>query len=145
MKYVNRIPFFTAAFVLFLSLAASSASADIIPIHPGNVTGGTSPIITPAFRVDVNAVVSWVVTALGIVAALAALLWLIIGAIKWIISGGDKEKVAAARAQIIAAIIGLVIVILSFVILNFVISLLVPGANLFNLQIPNFQEAIQRP
>lgn len=56
-----------------------------------------------------------------IVAIVAALGWLIYGAFKWILSGGDKTAVEEARNHITAAIVGLVIVFLSYFVLNFVI------------------------
>lgn len=126
----------------FVLLGMYQASAFAIEINPAPHEDGSTPIIA-SFPVDVNGLVAWVITAFGIIAILAALVWLILGAIKWIISGGDKEKVAAARGQIIAAIIGLIIVILSLVIINFVISFFVPGSNIWNLQIPTFEEAIK--
>lgn len=43
--------------------------------------------------------------------ALAALLYLLVGAFEWITSGGEKEKIAKAQSKITNAIIGLVIVI----------------------------------
>jgi hypothetical protein len=42
------------------------------------------------------------------------ILW---GAVDWILSGGDKEKVSNARKRITQAIIGLVILSLVFVIM----------------------------
>jgi hypothetical protein len=49
----------------------------------------------------------------GIVLVVAAIIFffvLIIGGIRWILSGGDKAQTEAARGQITAAIVGLVIV-----------------------------------
>lgn len=79
-------------------------------------------------------VVGFVVTIAFIIAVLIALGFLIWGGIKWITSGGDKAGVEAARNGIIAAIIGLIIVFLSFFILNLVLGFF--HINLFNLQLP---------
>lgn len=54
------------------------------------------------------------------VAALLVLVFLIIGAFNWITSGGDKEKVGGARKTIFAALIGLAILALSFLIVRVV-------------------------
>lgn len=59
-----------------------------------------------------------IVTILLILAIILTLLYLIYGGIKWITSGGDKGKVDAARSHITAAIVGLIIALLSFFILN---------------------------
>lgn len=49
-----------------------------------------------------------------IAAALIALIYLIIGAFKWILSGGDKDAIGKARGTIIAALVGLTILALAF-------------------------------
>lgn len=88
---------------------------------------------------NVQGIVRWAVIILVSLGIIAALIWLIIGAIKWIISGGDKEKVSEARQQIIAAIIGLVVLLLAVVILNFVVGILGVGENIFEITIPTLQ------
>lgn len=81
--------------------------------------------------------------AIGLIFVLAVILslgYLIYGAIKWITSEGDKGHVETARNQIIAAIIGLVIIALSYLILNLVLSFFLgPGNNLTNLKLPSIQ------
>ncbi len=52
------------------------------------------------------------------IAAIAVLIMFLWGTIDWIFSGGDKEKVASARKKIISAIVGLVLISLTFVILG---------------------------
>lgn len=59
-----------------------------------------------------------------ILAAIIALVFLLMGGIRWITSGGDKSNIEGARDSIIAAIVGLVIIFLSYVILNVVLHFL---------------------
>ena len=47
---------------------------------------------------------------------------LIIGGIRYVISGGDSKKVTDAKNTIMYAIIGLIIAILAYAIVNFVIT-----------------------
>lgn len=49
-----------------------------------------------------------------VVAGLAALFYLLLGALGWITSGGSKENVDKAREKITAAVIGLVLVFIVF-------------------------------
>ena len=58
-----------------------------------------------------------------------AVIVLIIGGIRYLISGGDAKKVTDAKNTILYAIIGLVIALLSFAIVNFVISALPSGGS----------------
>jgi hypothetical protein len=57
-----------------------------------------------------GSVISAVVGFLLIVSAVLAFLFLIMGGIQWITSGGDKAGMEAARNRITAAIVGLIIV-----------------------------------
>lgn len=81
-----------------------------------------SKIINP--NTSIGDIVSFLVTFIIVISFLAALLYVVIGAFQWITSGGDKQKVADARNHIIAAIIGLIVIALSFVIINVVMTAL---------------------
>lgn len=67
-------------------------------------------------------------TILYIVGVIAVIM-LIIGGIKYVISGGDAKKVTDAKNTILYAIIGLVIAFLAFAIVNFVITALPSSDN----------------
>lgn len=60
--------------------------------------------------VGIGNIISAVVGILLIVAAILAFLFLIIGGVQWITSGGDKSGMESARNKITAAIVGLIIV-----------------------------------
>lgn len=59
-------------------------------------------------------------TALFIVAFVLALIFLIWGGIQWTTSGGDKEGIQKARLKLTYAIIGLVVTVLAFFIVNII-------------------------
>lgn len=67
-------------------------------------------------------VVGGLVTLLFIAAIIVALFYLIWGGFKWLTSGGDKGAVQQAREHIVAAIIGLVVIFLSYFILNILLQ-----------------------
>ena len=58
------------------------------------------------------------------IVGIVAVIMLIIGGIKYVISGGDSKKVTDAKNTVLYAIIGLIIAFLAFAIVNFVISAL---------------------
>lgn len=62
-------------------------------------------------------------TVLYIVGVIAVIM-LIIGGIKYVVSGGDAKKVTDAKNTVLYAIIGLIIAFLAFAIVNFVITAL---------------------
>ncbi len=62
---------------------------------------------------------------LGVVAVVIVLL----GGFKWMVAGGNDEKVAEAKRLIIAGIIGLAIILSAFAITQFVISSIVTATS----------------
>ncbi len=118
--------------ILFLSMAtpvlADVLDAGVKAAH-GTINADTS----------VGSLITFFVAFVIVLATLLALVMIVIGAIQWITSGGDKTKVDAARNHIIAAIIGLVVIALSFVIINVVISALGLG-DLMHLRIPKLTD-----
>lgn len=80
-------------------------------------------------------VVGGVITLLFVIAVVVALVFLVWGGLKWILSGGDKSAVEGARNTIVAAVVGLVIVFLAYFILNLVLTFFL-GAGLSELKIP---------
>lgn len=56
-------------------------------------------------------VISFLIKAFFVIAGLAALLYLLLGAFAWVTSGGDKENVKKAQDKIQASIIGLLILV----------------------------------
>lgn len=87
-------------------------------------------------QLDLGSVVGKFVLYAFMFGAIIALLYLLWGGFKWITSGGDSKSVDGARQHIIAAIIGLIVIFLSYIILNFVVKLLT-GTDLSNLVFPS--------
>ena len=61
-------------------------------------------------KLEVPTLVSGFIRMSMIVAAIVFFFMLVVGGIKWIMSGGDKASTEGARNQITAALVGLVIV-----------------------------------
>lgn len=86
--------------------------------------------------ITLSSVISGLITLVLVVAAIVFFFMLIIGGLKWILSGGDKAQTESARNQITAALIGLVIVFGAFAIAQVVQALF--GINIFSLELPSF-------
>ena len=56
------------------------------------------------------------------IVGIIAVIMLIIGGIKYVVSGGDAKKVTDAKNTVLYAIIGLVIAVFAYAIVNFVIT-----------------------
>ncbi len=61
---------------------------------------------------------------LFVVGVIITIALIIYSGIQWTLSGGDKEKIASARARLTYAIIGLVVIVTAFAIIKTVLSLL---------------------
>lgn len=70
-----------------------------------------------------NSIIGWGLQVAFVIAVILVLFLIIYGGIQWMTSGGDKEKISAARNRIIYAIIGLVIIFLSVFLINIVLYL----------------------
>jgi hypothetical protein len=87
--------------------------------------------------VSISGVIGPLINLIFIIAIIAALLYLVYGGFKWLTSGGDKQAVASAREHIVAAIIGLVIIFLSYFILQIIIGFFVPNFNWTTFELPD--------
>lgn len=66
--------------------------------------------------VTVENLIGGAITLVFIVASLVFFFMLIMGGIKWMMAGGDKEKTADARGQLTSALIGLIVIFLAWAI-----------------------------
>lgn len=66
---------------------------------------------TNFFQMDFGTFLSRAIDAVIIVGGLAVLLFLVWGAIDWLVSEGDKEKMSSAKGKITNAVIGLAILV----------------------------------
>ena len=120
---------FIASGLSYLSLAipAFAQKIDIKP-PPGSIPETTKLQQVPQF----------IITLLFVIGIIIAIVFLLFGGIRWIISGGDKTAVENARNTIVAAIIGLVIITAAFFILNVVFTFITGKPfELGNLCIPS--------
>lgn len=119
-----------------ISGAAATLFASL-PAFAQGITLAPPPQALPD-TVKVENVPQFIITLLFVVGIIIAIAFLIYGGIKWILSGGDKAGVEAARNHIIAAIVGLIIVIAAFFIINIVFTILTGKPfSLQNLCIPS--------
>lgn len=78
-------------------------------------------------------IISSLLKLILVIASLVFFFMLVIGGIKWIASGGDKSQTEAARNQITAALVGLVIVFAAWAIVQLISVFF--GVNILSLNI----------
>ncbi len=125
------IPLSAFALLAVATPAFAATQQQVIDLSPVNG-------VVPSSAVQVSDVIRFIINLLVVIAVIASLVYLIYGGLRWVISGGDKEKVEAARKTVVAAIIGLVVVLLSWVIITVVMQI-VTGKALNNFTLPTLQ------
>ncbi len=109
---------FSSCLILVLFALALSASAQWF--GQGGLEAPPIRGIAPAQESLITVVVRWVNYFLAIV-GLVAVVFLIWGGVQYIISAGQEEKIESAKKTITYAILGLLVIGLAAVIVNFVI------------------------
>jgi hypothetical protein len=132
-------------FVLFLIynlafiILPTPVNADFILSQPPNGgIPGSGPNATP-----LQSIISNIITLLYTIGGIGVLVMFIWGTIEWIISGGAKDKIDAARKRITNAVIGLVLMALAFFIIR-VVGQIVGFNPLGNFRIPYIGETAQQ-
>lgn len=112
MKYSRIINAFLVGCLLVMPAAALAQGLG--PVDPQSVGGVAKGALIPA----VLQIVNWLLALVALVAAL----YLLYGGLLYITSAGDQTKADKAKNTILYALVGLVVIALSFVIVNFVVS-----------------------
>jgi hypothetical protein len=101
------------AFDLSMSDGASSARG----VDQATTLFGATGIFT-----TITNVLLFVVGALSVI-------MIIVGGLRYVISGGNNANVTAAKNTILYAVVGIVVALFAYAIINFVLSSFMPGAD----------------
>jgi len=74
-----------------------------------------------------DAALTFIIRLFFIVAGLIAIFYLLLGALAWITSGGNKESVDKAREKIQAALVGIILIFVVLAIIGVVEAMFFPG------------------
>jgi hypothetical protein len=101
--------------IIFLSFSGNAFAQQIgLPrVQPD----GRGSRITGSAGDDLGTLIKNTVTLFFSIGGIGFTIMILWGTVNWILSGGDKEKIAGARKRITTAIVGLVLLSLTFVII----------------------------
>lgn len=128
MKFINKTLLifavlasfmFAASLVLPIAKVHADAKADVcqgVGLLSGN--GCT----TPPGSTSPDSLVATVINILSIVVGIAAVIMIIIGGFRFVMSGGDPKNTESARNTVLYALVGVVIVLLAQILVRFVIN-----------------------
>lgn len=115
-----------SATVVGVSLFASNALAI------GTISDGATSARGSEQPVDLfgnSGVFSQVSSVLLFIVGAIAVIMIIIGGLRYVISGGDASQVQAAKNTILYALVGIIVAILAYAVVNFVIGSFVPSSS----------------
>ena len=84
--------------------------------------GGSSSICGAAKQDDAPKIVTNVINAILFVLGIGAVVMIVIGGIRYTTSNGDASAVKGAKDTVLYAVVGLVVAMMAFLIVNFVID-----------------------
>ena len=83
--------------------------------------------VNPGAETDLNGMVATILNVVFGVVGIIAVIMIVIGGVNYTMSQGDSQKIQKAKNTIMYGIIGLVVVLLAFAIVNFVLNGLLGG------------------
>lgn len=120
-------------FASYVSAAFVVLALDVAQAHAaGNVSTGASSARASDQPVDLfgdTGVFSKISSVLLFIVGAVAVIMIVIGGLRYVISGGDSSQVQAAKNTILYALVGIIVAILAYAAVNFVINSFVPSGS----------------
>ncbi len=113
----------TPALVMAADPAPASQSATKSAVCDGlsQVGGGSCDANAPG-QTNVGDTIKQGISILSIIVGVAAVIMIIVGGLRYVLSGGDSGNVSSAKSTIMYAIVGLVVAALAQLIVQFVLK-----------------------
>jgi|SRR3989344_9803 len=105
-----------------VAYAASGIQNDVCTGSSLTFTGTNCDTTTSGAQGSLNRIVKLIVNLFSVVVGIIAVIFIIIGGIKYVTSGGEANNITAAKNTIMYAIVGLVVVALAQLIVRFVLG-----------------------
>lgn len=133
MNLIKKISMSLAALVCLVALtpavATVSAQSKADICQGIGLTAGTNSndCKDPSGSPDVNSTIRTVINLLSLVVGVVAVIMVIVGGLKYILSSGDSNSINSAKNTVLFALVGLAIVALAQVIVRFVVNRVTAG------------------
>jgi hypothetical protein len=135
-KVIMLKKIFTSYAPIVTSLAIALAFAFVHPVaaapFDGTIQGGADSARGTDQSADLfgsSGIFSTITNVLLFVLGAISVIMIIIGGLRYVVSGGNSANVTAAKNTILYAIVGVIIAILSYAIINFVLGSFTSGGD----------------
>ena len=118
-----------ALFTSYVLAALTVLAVDMTQAHAAITEGANSArgVDQPANLFGDAGVFSKISSVLLFIVGAIAVIMIVIGGLRYVISGGDATQVQAAKNTILYALVGIIVAILAYAAVNFVITSFLPG------------------
>jgi hypothetical protein len=116
-------------FITTNTFAQTSTTCDDTTLTINNGANCSKGTNTPQNLFGEGGIFQTIVNIFLYIIGAVAVLMLVYGGIRYTISGGDAKNVTAAKDTILYGVVGIVVAILAYAIVNFVIGELAPGTS----------------
>lgn len=114
------------AIILGLLMGVTSvmlpAPVGAINVFSGACQGNSNAEVCKAKNDSINPLVQTIINTLLFAVGIIAVIMIIVGGIRYVTSNGDSGQIASAKNTIMYAVIGLIVSLMAFAIVNFVIT-----------------------
>ena len=110
-----------AAFT-FVFAPLQTAYADPVDVFKDACNGSSDTTLCKGTSTGLFGVIKTVINVMLVIGGIIAVIMIILGAIRYITSNGDQAGIKAAKDTIMYSIVGLVVAILAFAIVQFVVD-----------------------
>lgn len=117
---------FLAVAILNLAFVPTSFAADLSIQGGANSAKGSDQV---ADLFGTSGIFSTITNTLLFILGAISVIMIIIGGLRYVISGGDSAAVTAAKNTILYAIVGVIVAILAYAIINFVVGSFTSGGS----------------
>jgi hypothetical protein len=119
---MSKVKLFFATLALMVGFIALVPVATSYASPASQIDGGAGKVIDSGSSVDLPTMIRKIIDLLLFAIGAVAVIMIIFGAFRYVLSGGDSSSVTAAKNTILYAVIGLVVAILAYAIVHFVTS-----------------------
>jgi hypothetical protein len=120
-----------AMFTSYVVAALTVLALDMTQAHAAITEGANSARGSdqPVHLFGDAGVFSKISSVLLFIVGAIAVIMIVIGGLRYVISGGDASQVQAAKNTILYALVGIIVAILAYAAVNFVITSFLPGGS----------------
>lgn len=130
MRYITPRKLLPASLLSAVALAASNLTAATTYAAMNLQSGANSArgADQPIDLFGATGTFSTITNVLLFIIGAIAVIMIVIGGLRYVLSGGDSSQVTAAKNTILYAIVGIIVAILAYAAVNFVIGSFIPGS-----------------